>query len=253
MRVLASIVCCACGRVGFDASVDSGSTDSGNTDTPVVERAVLLANSINSVTNLYRLDLDTATTIELGPLGPIAVTGLTWTDAGELWGVRFDGELIHITVAPFGATVLGVVPSMLIGVENTPSGLLGVAEVTNEASLITPDPPFTSAPLGIVQTPGGAALAIAGGGFARDETTTYMWTNGTDAGLFAIQGGVATRLLTPSRSDFLTGITFVGDELFAVSRTTNELLVIDRGNGAFTQTMTLDLMIGSSALAPVAP
>ncbi len=174
-------------------------------------------------------------------LGPIA--SLAAATPNLLHAVTQGGQVLEISVSPFGSTSLGSIgANSIVGLAFAEGALYAVDEGTDSLYRIELAP-LSVALLGAVRFPDGAPLEIGGGDLAQDDAGDwYLWTNTTQA-LYRLDVSSAVVAAVPAQSTglgFTTGLAFdyeVG-ALLGSSRDFDALQTLDPASGQALSAMT---------------
>jgi hypothetical protein len=189
---------------------------------------------------VFRVEPATGALTMLGSLpttlGPIA--GLAAANDNLLYAVAQGGDVLQITVSPFGSVSLGNIGvNQISGLAFADGGLFAIDE--GMSSLVRIElAPLSVALVGDVRFPDGTALGIGGGDLAQDGAGHwFLWTNATSA-LYSLDVSNASVTPVPAQvmgEGFLTGLAFDylgGGALLASSRDFDPLQTLDPASGA---------------------
>jgi hypothetical protein len=189
---------------------------------------------------LFRVDPVTGELTLLGSLptdlGPIA--SLAAASENQLYAVAQGGDVLEITVSPFGVTSIGNVGANLVtGAAFFDGGLYAIDEGTSSLYRIGLAP-VAQTLVGEVRFADGSPLAIGGGDLARDALGNwYLWTNTTRA-LYRLDVATATVTADPAQVvdlEFTTGLAFdyesAPDVPIGSGRDTDSLRELDPATG----------------------
>jgi hypothetical protein len=219
----------------------------------VFAQALLSPGRASAQTPLFLLDTDEATFVTLfradaasgelvllgslpADLGPIA--SLAAESENALYAVAQNGDVLQVTVNPFGVTTLGNIgPNAIVGAAYADGGLYAIDEGTSSLYRIELAP-LAIALVGPVRFGDGSPLAVGGGDLAQDGAGNwYLWTNTTRA---LYQLDVATAIAAPVPSQvvdlgFVTGLAFDYESAPGVpigsGRDSDALLALDPASG----------------------
>jgi hypothetical protein len=212
----------------------------------------LRAGDAAGQTPVFLLDTDEATFVsilrvepatgQLTPLGALPgdqgpIVALAAATENLLYAVAQNGEVLAISVSPFGFVSLGNIgQNSIVGLAFGEDGLYAIDEGTSSLYRIEVSPP-SIALVGPVRFPDGTFLGIGGGDLAQSGAGDwFLWTNATQA-LYRLNVADATVTAVPAQVTglgFLTGLAFDyqgGDALLGSSGEFDALQTLDPASG----------------------
>ncbi len=218
------------------------------------------ARPASAQTPIFLLDTDQATFVDvfrvepatgqltaLGSLPPNLGTTMALAAASDnlLYAVTQGGEVLRITVSPFGSTSLGNIgANQILGLAFGNGALYATEESTRLLYRIDLAP-LSATIMGEVRLADGSPVDVSGGDLAQGPSGAwFLWTNSTQT-LYTLDvtTGVAAPVGDPVVTDgFITGLAFDyqgGGALFASSREENPLKTLDPATGQIMAGMSL--------------
>jgi hypothetical protein len=212
------------------------SAGSARATTPIF----LLDTNQSTYVRIFRVDRTSGQLTTVGTLPTVlgSVLSLAAPSANQLYAVTEGGEVLTITVSPFGFQTLGNIGfNQIVGLAAADGKLYAIDEGTSTLSVIGLAP-LAQTMVGAVHLPDGSSLTLSGGDLAADASGNwYLWTNATQA-LYRLD--VTTAVATPvpaqvSGGGALSGLAFDyqgGDALLASSGPLDALLTLDPTSGS---------------------
>lgn len=225
------LVLVGCGRFSFEdhrAGLDAPGGDGPQDGPAAAARSFVISGNGTLPTTLLELDLTTGQLTQVGtiPASLGVLGGLAAWDANTMYATSSSGELIQITLAPFGAQMVRSVGGNISSLERRGSMLFGI----NESADVT----ITFDPAGGVSAGAPLGVAASGGDLAElSDGTWYYFSNATTQLYRLDVAGTAIAVGSPATgAPFASGLVRDGtDQLFVVASGSDELIPIDRTTG----------------------
>jgi len=225
MVTLAWLVALAgCGRIGFGTVGTDGTSVEGSS-TPTVN---VLSNPTAQASELITVNVATGAVTSIGTISQLGLLGgLAYWDSNTLYATSTTGNVVRITLSPFGATVIQTFTGGISELDSDGARLIGVND--NDDTLVTfvPGGAMSATPIRDLSN-----MAVPGGGgdIARMPDGSWVWwTQGVNQ-LFRLD--VGTGRATPigaadSAAPSFSGLVQLGGHLFLTDSSNSGIVEID--------------------------